>query len=345
MDSLHSQHSRRFLRPNMASPTVNVLLTSFPGLSLPATLSLPLSADTPISQLQDRIHERLPAHNSRLILTTLSNKQLSRTSSAPISELLSGPQDDFLSLRLALPMCGGKGGFGSQLRAAGGRMSSKRKRNQGEDNGSSRNLDGRRLRTVNEAKALAEYLAIKPEMAKKEKEERRKRWEQVVELAERREEEIKSGNKGKVDGKWVEDKEEANERTREAVLAAMKSGDYKDNLLGTSNGSGPGSGNSGSEDGAIAGTSSKDTTPPSESEVKPKARTFFGFDDEDEFMSSDDDEEAYKAEGAKEMEEDEAEEEVIKEPTPPPAPAKSKGKAKAKALAKGKGKGKGKGKT
>jgi hypothetical protein len=224
-------------------------------------------------------------------------------------------------------------------------MSSKRKRNQGEDNGSSRNLDGRRLRTVNEAKALAEYLAIKPEMAKKEKEERRKRWEQVVELAERREEEIKSGNKGKVDGKWVEDKEEANERTREAVLAAMKSGDYKDNLLGTSNGSGPGSGNSGSEDGAIAGTSSKDTTPPSESEVKPKARTFFGFDDEDEFMSSDDDEEAYKAEGAKEMEEDEAEEEVIKEPTPPPAPAKSKGKAKAKALAKGKGKGKGKGKT
>jgi len=48
-------------------------------------------------------------------------------------------------------------------------MSSKRKRNQGEDNGSSRNLDGRRLRTVNEAKALAEYLAIKPDMAKREK--------------------------------------------------------------------------------------------------------------------------------------------------------------------------------
>lgn len=214
-------------------------------------------------------------------------------------------------------------------------MSSKRKRNQGEDNGSSRNLDGRRLRTVNEAKALAEYLAIKPEMAKREKEERRKRWEQVVELAERREEEIRSGNKGKVDGKWVEDKEEAGERTREAVLAAMKSGDYKDNLLATSGASG--SGNSASDDEDMAGTSSKGTTPPSEPEAKPIARTFFGFDDDDEFMSSDEDEEAEDNKP-----EEEVVEEVIKEPTPPPVPAKStKRKAPSKGrVTKGKGKAK-----
>jgi hypothetical protein len=217
-------------------------------------------------------------------------------------------------------------------------MSSKRKRNQGEDNGSSRNLDGRRLRTVNEAKALAEYLAIKPDMAKREKEERRKRWEQVVELAERREEEIKSGIKGKVDGKWVEDKEEAGERTREAVLAAMKSGNYKDNLLETSQGSASGSGNSASEDEVMGGTSSKGTTPPSEAEAKPKARTFFGFDDDDEFMSSDEDEEDDQAKGGEEVEEEEVEEEELREPTPPPAPTKGRGKAKAKAPAKAKGK-------
>lgn len=170
-------------------------------------------------------------------------------------------------------------------------MSSKRKKNQGDDNGSSRNLDGRRLRTVNEAKALAEYLAIKPDMEKKEKEARRKRWEQVVELAERREEEIRSGNKGKVDGKWVEDKEEAGERTREAVMAAMKSGQYKDNLLGTSEGSSSGSGNSASDDEAVGDRSSKDSTPPSEPETsKPKAMSFFGFDEDDEFMSDDEEE-------------------------------------------------------
>lgn len=206
-------------------------------------------------------------------------------------------------------------------------MSSKRKRNQGDDNGSSRNLDGRRLRTVNEAKALAEYLAIKPEMAKREKEERRKRWEQVVELAERREEEIRSGNKGKVDGKWVEDKEEAGERTREAVLAAMKSGDYKDNLLATSGGSGPG--NSESEDEDMAEASSKGTTPPSEPEAKPTARKFFGFDDDDEFMSSDEDEEAEADEP--EQAEEELVEEVLKEPTPPPPPPAKSTKRKAPA--------------
>ncbi|KAH8811808.1 telomere stability and silencing-domain-containing protein [Xylogone sp. PMI_703] len=282
----------------MGSSMVNVLLTSFPGLGLPSTLSLPLPSTTTISQLQDRIREYLPAPDSRLILTTISNKQLPQLSPVSISELLSSPQDDFLSLRLSAPLCGGKGGFGSQLRAAGGRMSSKRKKNQGDDNGSSRNLDGRRLRTVNEAKALAEYLAIKPEMEKKEKEARRKRWEQVVELAERREEEMRSGNKGRVDGKWVEDKEEAGERTREAVLAAMKSGQYKDNLLGISEGSSSGSGNSASDDEVVGGRGSKDSTPPSEPEAsvasKPKAMSFFGFDEDDEFMSDDDDEDTGK---------------------------------------------------
>ena len=236
-------------------------------------------------------------------------------------------------------------------------MSSKRKRGQGEENGSSRNLDGRRLRTVNEAKALAEYLAIKPDMAKREKEERRKRWEQVVELAERREEEIKSGNKGKVDGKWVEDKEEAGERTREAVLAAMKSGNYKDNLVESSRAGPPGS--SGSEDEALE-SSSKGTTPPSEPEAKTKAKSigFFGFDEDDEFMSDSDEEEDGDKEELKLLEgieeepevEEEAEEEVAKEPTPPPVKGKGKGKAKAapkavpnkvtKPKAKGKGKAK-----
>jgi hypothetical protein len=328
----------------MASSTVNVLLTSFPGLDLPSTLSLPLPAPTTISQLQERLQDRLPSHNHRLILTTISNKQLPLTSSAPISDLLSNPEDDHLSLRLSLPLCGGKGGFGSQLRAAGGRMSSKRKQNQGDDNGSSRNLDGRRLRTVNEAKALAEYLAIKPEMAKKEKEERKKRWEQVVELAERREVEIRSGNKGKVDGKWVEDKEEAGERTREAVLAAMRTGGYKDNLISA--------GSSGSEDEEMSGRSSKDTTPPSEVEVKPKdkPRAFFGFDEDDEFLSSDEDEggdeEGAKMEDVVEVaEEEEVVEEVAKEPIPPPVAAKGKGKAKVtKPTAKGKAMGKGKAK-
>lgn len=279
---------------------VNVLMTSFPGLNLPPTLSIPIVASAPISDLTSQLADRLPRIESRLILTTSSNKALQPSSSAPISSLLSQDYDTILPLRLSVPLCGGKGGFGSQLRAAGGRMSSKKKRSAGDANSSNRNLDGRRLRTVNEAKALAEYLALKPEMEKKDKEARRKRWEQVVKLAERREQEIRSGNKGRVDGKWVEDKEEAGERAREAVLAAMASGMYQDNLTVTRDSrehlneesTDPTNEGSVGEDLPQAGPSKISITPQGLAATGvPSSRTYFGFDEDDVFMSDDSEEE------------------------------------------------------
>lgn len=184
-------------------------------------------------------------------------------------------------------------------------MSSKKKRNQGEDNGSSRNLDGRRLRTVNEAKALAEYLAIKPEMDKRERERRKQRWEQVVEMTERRQEEIKNGKNGRMDEKWVEDKEEAAEKTREAVIAAMKAGLYKGSHLSASNGStsldetevsnaeeenSDGTSSSEAEEGAQKDVrdTTRQGTKRQEKKPQSKPKTLFGFDEDDEFMSSDD---------------------------------------------------------
>lgn len=267
----------------MTSSIINIFLSTFPGVNLPATICFQLPANSTITQLQERVYERLPEIKSRLILTTISNRQLPYRSSDKILSLSTNNPTDFLSLRLGVPVCGGKGGFGSQLRAAGGRMSSKSKCGQSDENASSRNLDGRRLRTVNEAKALAEYLTIKPDMTKREQEQRRKRLEQIVELAERREEEIRNGKKGKIDGKWVEDKEEASERTRETVLAALKCGNYTDNLV-TPQTSGP---SSGDEDMA-APNSIKDLSV-IDSRPQPKARRFFSFDDDAEFMSSSDD--------------------------------------------------------
>ncbi len=283
----------------MEPKTVSVFLTSFPGLGLPSTLSLPVHASTPITDLRQQLLDRLPQIKSRLILTTTSNKVVV-PSPAPVSSLLISEHDTFLPLRLSVPLCGGKGGFGSQLRAAGGRMSSRKKNNQGDSSSSNRNLDGRRLRTVNEAKALAEYLALKPEMEKKEKEARRKRWEQVVELAERREVEIRNGSKGRVDGKWVEDKEEAGERAREAVLVAMKSGEYHDNLKGTSNeshGGKSGQAIESREDDAMV-EAAQTRTPASKPNLAP-TRSYFGFDEDDEFMSDDE----AKHEGEEEQDE------------------------------------------
>ncbi|KAK4458743.1 telomere stability and silencing-domain-containing protein [Cladorrhinum samala] len=282
---------------------LNVLITTISGTSLPPTLSLALPSSTTISDLFSHLPVTQSAGYSKVLLSTLSSKYLSPSSSAPISTLSNA---DFLSLRLSIPLCGGKGGFGSQLRAAGGRMS-KRKKTQ-EDNGSSRNLDGRRLRTVTEAKALAEYLAIKPDMERKEKEKRRARLEQIVEMAEKKQEEIKYGSKkAGLDGRWVEEKEVAGERLREAVVEALKRGGVKDNNLGglgVSLGSNSSSGAGEDVDEDMDGEQSGSATSPSEVEPEqpepkgkgkekekaPAVKVFFGFDDDDEFMSSDDDE-------------------------------------------------------
>lgn len=181
-------------------------------------------------------------------------------------------------------------------------MSSKRKRNQGDNNSSSRNLDGRRLRTVNEAKALAEYLAVKPEMDKEEKEERRRRWQAVVEMAEKRQDELKNGGgKQKIDGQWMEDKEEMSEKLHEAVMMAMKDDIWTDSLRDAILGGSSTSASEGSEHATSSssdedeeneenGTSSA-VAGPSAPAQKPAPRRFIGFDDDDEFMSDSDEEE------------------------------------------------------
>lgn len=161
-------------------------------------------------------------------------------------------------------------------------MSSRKKRNQGDNNGSSRNLDGRRLRTVTEAKALAEFLAVKPDMDKKEKEERRKRWESIVEMADRKEDEIKNGTNARLDGKWVEAKEELEQKVRDEVIAAYKAGEIE-NALAQKESDSSGAGSEGSEsEGVMEASTSK-------SIKNEQVLKIFGWDD-DEFMSDSDEE-------------------------------------------------------
>lgn len=111
-------------------------------------------------------------------------------------------------------------------------MSSKKKRKQGDDNASNRNLDGRRLRTIGEAKALAHYLAVRPEMDKRERDERRRRWLDIIDLADRKEGEIRRADRTRLDGAWVEAKAEAAEKTRDALLAALRAGTIPPALYG-----------------------------------------------------------------------------------------------------------------
>lgn len=284
--------------------TINVLISSFAGLSLPRTLSLPVPADTSIAAFTSLLSTHLPPYADSLLLST-TTRRIDTTSTSSLSSLLSdNDSPTFLPLHLSARLLGGKGGFGSQLRAAGGRMSSRKNRNRNPDqiNGSNRNLDGRRLRTITEAKNLAEYLALKPEMDKKEKEERRKRWEAVVEAAERKEEELRKGDRNaRLDGEWVEAKEEVEQKTRDAVLAAMKAGLIEGDkpLLertGSESSAAEGEGSDAQPEASSSASSDNDDV----KVTKPAAattRAFYGWDDEDdEFMSSDEEGEDVPAE-------------------------------------------------
>ena len=175
--------------------------------------------------------------------------------------------------------------------------------------GSNRNLDGRRLRTITEAKNLAEYLATKPEMERREG-ERRKGG---------------AGGRGKgLSDEWLEEKEDAGERTREAVRRAMAAGGgWTDNVAGRASGdAAPGSGSASGASGGSKDASDEDSDPDDtmdldETELqtlekeaadgdvdaiwvlrnrvqKPAAkleeRRYLGFDEDDEFMSSSEEE-------------------------------------------------------
>jgi len=128
--------------------TCSILFSSFAPFQ---TLSLSVPSQTPLADLYPLLLDKYPS------LPALDDLQISPHKGLlpPLSALVSSlhPEDhasSLVSLRLSPRIRGGKGGFGSQLRAAGGRMSSQKTSN----NDSCRDLSGRRLSTIKEAKKL-----------------------------------------------------------------------------------------------------------------------------------------------------------------------------------------------
>ncbi|KAJ3737568.1 telomere stability and silencing-domain-containing protein [Lentinula guzmanii] len=131
----------------------NVLVSSFAPFG---TLTLAASSSTQISDILPLLSQKYPLLPSSGLILSFHTGIYSED--ARLSSLC---DDDskLVSLRLSPRVLGGKGGFGSQLRAAGGRMSSQKTSN----NDSCRDLSGRRLSTLKEAKKLADYLESEPE--------------------------------------------------------------------------------------------------------------------------------------------------------------------------------------
>lgn len=104
------------------------------------------------------VADRLHLCQKSASLLRLYARSGKRISSDTTLQTLS-PNGAFLDLELRLSVLGGKGGFGSMLRAQGGKMSARKGE---ENNDSCRDLNGRRLKTVKEAQSLAAYLAAAP---------------------------------------------------------------------------------------------------------------------------------------------------------------------------------------
>ncbi|KAJ9476549.1 Sde2_N_Ubi domain-containing protein [Pseudozyma hubeiensis] len=93
---------------------------------------------------------------------------------------LTTSNDDYpvvLQLRALLP--GGKGGFGSMLRSQGGKMSAGARNS---NNDSCRNLNGRRLGVLKEAKKLAEYLEGESERKRQMDEAQKKKYAKLEKM-------------------------------------------------------------------------------------------------------------------------------------------------------------------
>ncbi len=139
----------------LMAPSTTVLVSSFPPFP---TLALSVPEDTTLENLHAVLLARYsflpPTADLRLCPVSASSSSSTDEATTTLASIL-GPRDvgddngnPLVSLRLVPRMRGGKGGFGSQLRAAGGRMSSQKTSN----NDSCRDLSGRRLSTIKEAK-------------------------------------------------------------------------------------------------------------------------------------------------------------------------------------------------
>ncbi|KAG6847229.1 hypothetical protein H0H93_009396, partial [Arthromyces matolae] len=203
------------------SSTTSILIQTFsPFPSLTLTVpSTTLISDVP-ALLQQRYHNyNLPSfdHSSHYVLSTHRGRAI--PPDAVISSLHadldidSSSTPNLVSLRLTPRLKGGKGGFGSQLRAAGGRMSSQKTNN----NDSCRDLNGRRLSTIKEAKKLAAYVEAEPQrLAAKAEAQKAK-----LEALERKTNAL-AGTKHRLeDSEYLEQTTQLTEGVKNAVTAAL----------------------------------------------------------------------------------------------------------------------------
>ncbi|KAF9172460.1 hypothetical protein BGX21_005330 [Mortierella sp. AD011] len=210
---------------------------------------------------------------------------------------------------LSMRMSGGKGGFGSMLRAQGGRMSSQKSTN----TDACRDLSGRRIKTVNDAKKMAEYVQGEAERTKAKKENLKRKIEEKLEIAERPTRKYRFE-----DSKFFDEAEEQVEEVKSAVAAAIKES-LKTNGAGQADVKGKGK--------------AKEVVV---EKKKAPAKSLGMWDDMSDFESSDGEDDEEEEENKEEEDGDEEEEEEAKVPSVGSSSSRSKSNRSSKSKAKAK---------
>ncbi|KAJ3338431.1 hypothetical protein HDU93_009527 [Gonapodya sp. JEL0774] len=161
-----------------------------------------------VAHLKSRIHADLGIPPAEQRFQTPGGTPLDDTESLFPHSL--SPNDPPTFLHLLLRLRGGKGGFGANLRSQGGRMSSQKTNN----TEACRDLQGRRLKTLNDAKKLAEYTEKEQERQKQRAADRERKIAEGLREPEKR----------KVlfnDPQYAADHEKALDEVKEAMQQAM----------------------------------------------------------------------------------------------------------------------------
>ncbi|TIA88068.1 hypothetical protein E3P99_02795 [Wallemia hederae] len=118
----------------------------------------------------------------------------------------------FVDVSITPRMLGGKGGFGAQLRSAGGRMRSNRNNNRD----ACRDLSGRRISTLKEAQRVAEYIESSEEREKKQKQEEKDKIEAMEKKLNQQPQKRRLD-----DDKYFEENKEMNDNVRSSVAKGL----------------------------------------------------------------------------------------------------------------------------
>lgn len=250
---------------------LTVFVATVPGLE---PLKLVKANDTKICDLVSEINHKLPCSVVKSSYLSLKSGKLLPASESETLDEIVVQDSSFIELRLNVCICGGKGGFGSMLKAQGTKMSRKKNKNTKEYTDSLRTVDGVRMKVLRQAKELHDHLEASPLREKEAMEKKRAKLESIINS---------TSQSGKItkfrDEEFLEHSEQLLDDIRGAVALSVSKEDKPLDEVSRVESSGSGSNSNFSSRSSVSSNSSSSGAKCDIVSSKLKGMGFFGSDD------------------------------------------------------------------